>query len=650
MPDLIEEKPIQTVPRVKDQPEDVNTPAFDERGELWGARIENANEYYTRWAELYKTKELEEYYYGHQWGSFEDEDFDQRPYVHNEFFVAIDIKQPTLLFRRPQFKIKPRMGRQDWNPEDSFRRAKIRENTLNTLVATNSNFGKEVELAILDAFFRFGIIEVGYAADWIQNPDAGKPVVASDVSGEADEGDILREPARIPQNERLYVKRVPAKTFRVGGLDSPNLNRCSWCGYYEWVRTADLLSNPMFRISEDSLAQASASTDDAYDGWFTGGILDNLSTEGEDRNRDIVKIWHIWDMRDKRKLIIPDSSNEIIYERKFDRLPIIPLIFRPRLQGFYPLPLTFNWLSAQDEINENREAARTHRRAFKRRVIIREDAFTEQEVDKLLSGGDGTVVSAQTSDVRSVIAPVPNADLGAQHVQAIRLENNDFDNIAGITAEQRGHPGQEGRTTATQARLVDERSAVRETRDQSIVAEWFCRIGKEMLKQAKEKISGDLWVEWNMDSISDNGLLEERSLQDAWRLINTEEFGNSDFDVDITVQSQSPLGNMQRKQAMMEFFALINQYPQAAMDPLVVRDMAFNVGFDNEQVVAKLQRLATMLGIYQQVQLELGLQQIAQQSGGLGGDANNNLAQRTASQATPNTQEQINQQVQNQSF
>src|SRR5438128_211139 len=59
----------------------------------------------------------------------------------------------------------------------------------------------------------------------------------------------------IPQNERVYFKHVPAKTFRIGGLDHKYLSRCGWCGYYEFIDKDDLLSLPKL-MNEDRISGA----------------------------------------------------------------------------------------------------------------------------------------------------------------------------------------------------------------------------------------------------------------------------------------------------------------------------------------------------------------------------------------------------------
>jgi len=607
------------------------------RNAVWQQRIDTANRYFELWARKYKVDSLERAYYGHQW----DLESDYEPYVTNEIFAAIDVKQPSLLFKEPVFSVRPKPSKTDFDVESASRRALLRSDALNHFAQSDKvGLGEASELAILDAYFRFGLVEVGYSADWVDNPNADKPVLGID-RGEIvdDDGEVVKEPKKLPKDERLFVKRIPSQRFRVGVLDTQRLDQCTWCGYWEYVRTADLVSNKNFTFSRDLISDRSA---DALDTDDLG--VEALSDEIQEssRNTDLTKLWYIWDLRERKKIYFAETLGEIIREVSFKRVPLFPLKFRNRLTGFYPLPLTFNWISPQVEMNETREAARAHRRQFQRKHVVNRDDWDEDELQRLQTGGDGTIAITKRRDPAGSIVPVPNADLGAQHQQALVVSRNDFDNIAGVTAEQRGTPTQ---TTATQSRIVDLRASVRESRDQMIVAKWFVAIGKEILLQAKEKLTEDFWVRLSIDSEGDFDEIQET--QDTFRLISTDAFGDDDFDVNISIESMSPIANQREKEKYLEFLAVLTQYPIISLSAPLVRETAARLDYRNERVIRTFQRIALAAQLGQLAQAE---QQIAQMTGGVPlSDSSNPIAQRDAAQATPNTNEQIRNQIANQS-
>ena len=61
----------------------------------------------------------------------------------------------------------------------------------------------------------------------------------------------------------------------------------------------------------------------------------------------------------KRLLLLEDADYEEIWSGDCDRVPIKDLRWDESLEGFYPIPPVFQWLSPQDEINEAREQTRS---------------------------------------------------------------------------------------------------------------------------------------------------------------------------------------------------------------------------------------------------------------------------------------------------
>lgn len=601
-----------------------------ELGVLWQQRLKQANDYYDIWANKYQVSQLEEYYYGHQWEH--DEDIDSRhrynPYTSNRIFVAIDVKMPGLLFQDPIFSVAPKPSKEEWDEESSSERASLREDVLNYF-STSGFLGlaEEAELAILDAFFRFGVIEVGYSADWIDNPDRGKPLLDSDNETVTNgTGEIIKQPPRIPQEERIFVKRIPSNRFRVSSLDHQKLKRCDWFGYWEYARTDDILANKNFEVAEFDITSTHQSEFGSPE-----ALRDELDQQVEQGK--LTKLWKIWDLRSRQKLYFADGVTKLLRKVPFKRIPIFPLKFRERLHGFYPLPVTYNWMPPQDELNETRETARVHRRRFQRKYIVSEGAFEEEELDKLQYGSDGTIAKTQHNNATTAIAPMPNADLGAQHFEQVAGSVQDFDTIAGtpVTSRQERAGG-----TATEASIEDKRATIRESRDRVLIAKWFNAIGKEILIQAKEKLTKPFWIKLSQASEDDFSQIDE--IEERWEMINSDELGDEDFDVNISVSSLSPLVQDQEKRKFIEFLSLLQSFTMISMSPALVRETANKVGYRNSKVLGVFMKWA-------QAQ-QLALMAKAEQAGGAGAGAGK-LAQKTVAQGQPQDLEQVRNQIDN---
>lgn len=607
---------------------------------MWISRVNKANKAYEDWEAKFRCSTLEEYYYGFQWDGKSDV-VDR--YVINFVFSTIEIKKPSLLFTEPLFKCKPKPVSAEFDYMASAHRAQLREDVINTIISDeDQEFSDEFELFVTDAFFRFGVMEVDYSANWIENPNAGKPILKSDNDPYTDPDDdknVLREPDKLPEEERVYFKRIPPWRFRVGGMSGKSLKSCSWVGYWDYFRLEDLKANPDIE-NLDALHSGTARSDD-YDGRIGP---ENLTTDTEKMDKgDLVKVWFIWDMRQKKKLVISEAQKAILIERKYKRLPLTTLKFIDKLRGWYPVPPVFNWKSPQDEINEARQQQRIHRRRASRKYLYRDGAFPDdEELDKLENGEDMTF-SKTSVDPTTAVAVLPQAPTDATLSQSMLVSRDDLNIITGTSMEQRG---QSDRTTATQAGLIEQRTQLRETRMRNQVAKVLKEIGLLVLYTIREKFSLDFWVKHRTNEFNEDFLAEFQEAQEEWRQFTAKDLGDDDdFAIDISLDSISPVANEESKQHFVEFLTLLTSFPFIAFDPVLVRETAYRCGYRNEKVIARMAQMAMLAAIGQMEQAKqqvamAGMQQMGQQP--------NNLAQTRAEQMTPPTQEQVQTQLQGQ--
>lgn len=602
----------------------------------WLARIKNSSRYYDSWSSRFDCDRMEEYYYANQW---ENSNSSYKPYVINMIYATLEVKQPSLVFENPVYHINAKPQTYEYDVEEAVKKSNLRSDVLNSIVSDmDDDFVDEVDMAIRDAFFRFGIIEVGYDANWIVNPNADKPILKSDNTPYFDEEDnVIREPKKLPQNERVYVKRIDPKHFRIGGLDQHKLSRCSWCGYWDYYRIEDVKANATLE-NLDKIE------------WTGGRSADFVESESSYsdylvKTGDLIKLWKVWDLRSKEFYIFSESNGLTLLKKKFKRLPIFDLAFTKAFRGWYPVPPVFMWKWAQDELNDIGEQRRNHRKRFVRKFVYDQSAFaSEEEIDKLMNGGDGVFAAALNGDkAMKAVAPVQNADLGAQAVQSLVIEKDTFNIVSGTSDEQRG---QGDNITATQSNYINQRMMVRESASRIKVANWLCRIGREILLVAEEKFTQPFWIRMPLQKSTQIGVAQEGPMdntKEIWAQISSGDLDDKfDYEVNIFIDSMSPIANDEDKQKFLMFLSVMNQFPQISIDPVLVREAAYRVGYRNEEVIQRMQKA---------IQVQLA-QQLAQQmpQGGASGQppGQNSMAQAQVAQQTPNTMEQIRNQIANQ--
>lgn len=601
--------------------------------QIWIERIKKAQQYKLRWSQRMRCDKLEMYYMGQQW---EPSGTNYEPYTINLIFSTIEIKLPTLLFTEPLYHVKPRPSGSEYDFEDAVKRALLREDILNTQVTSAiPNFSEHIQAAILDAFFRFGIIEVGYSADWVDNPNADQPILRSDNEPYVGEdGNVIKQPKRLPKDERIYIKRIHARNFLIGGIfGGLTLEDASWCAYWEYVRTEDLKANK--NLTTEGLTWAGGRSNDFVDVEY-GPEVEVLVRSG-----DLCKIWHVFDMRKKERLLIADPQVLLLKKETWERLPLFDLRFHKLNEGWYPLPPVTNWKSPQDEYNEAREQQRNHRKRFIRKFIYNGSSIPdEEEIAKLINGGDGTFVRG-AGDIRTAVAPIENADLGTSSQIGLTVTKDDFNIVSGTSEEQRG---QADKTTATQANIINQKAAIRDSRARIQVAEWLSRIGKEVLLTAEEKLTYGMWVRM---TVADKDQVAQEQTQEVWHKVTGEDLKDKEgyedlnFDVDISLDSMSPVENDQTRQAFLLFISTIQQFPELALNPTLVREAAYKCGYRNEKVIKQMMQAAQLMLVQKMEQLQLAAKGASQQM------LQSQMGQSMTQQATPPVQGQINNQLNN---
>ncbi len=516
-----------------------------ERVKIWQKRVVSANKVYEAWADKYKCNLLEDYWLGLQWNGDQEEQGKER-YVINKVFPSIETRIPSLLFYYPQAIVRPKPARSDDMGSDLDARGKLLSDTLNTFIQDRKvGYKFESTLALRESFFRFGVIEIGYTADLVDNPLLNKPELTEDEKPFAGLEKIPNPDN--PQPESVYVRRVPARQWRVSTGARNTLGRNDWCGYYSWEHVEDVKANP--RYKNNSKVKPSGKITDSLSDQFEG----DTDEEGNVRNKDMVKVWKIWDLRTMMRYVFDDGGEKFFIDREpFKTLPFAAYKPHEILDSWYPLPPVYNWIYPQNELNEIREMQRIHRRRFYRRYTYRAGAIDEPEIRKLEDGGDGVYAKANVDDP---IRVVPDAPLDFNVVRSYEDTNQDFREVTGIGDEQRGEANPN--TTATQANLVELRLRIRESYSRLLVGEWLADAATILARTIIEKMKLAFWVKINCDPHAEGAVPEALSVAEQWKRITSSDIEDLQYDVSIDVTSLSPVSEEGERVAWTQVLALL---------------------------------------------------------------------------------------------
>ena len=598
---------------------------------IWADRLKSADRYYKQWEQLFKCKILEEYYEGLQWKSQRELGYD--PYVINKFYETIQIKIAEYVATFPKYVVsaKPISYSQDFGAAADS--AQLKEDILNTVIQDpRLNYSYEMECAYKDAYFRFGMLEIGYAADWIQNPNAPKPLLKGQTEqhlSNKERRKMVEEPKELPMNERVYIKHVSAKRFRVGGVDHKYLNRCSWVGYYEFVNKDDLLAMPKL-MNRDKLETVICLDPDPD--------VETNDRETNYHRGNVIKLWFLWDLRAMQHLMVVDTPALTVYQKNFKRLPLMDLRFdqRVRTEGFYPIPPCYNWLSPQNEINEIREMLRAHRRRFVRKFQVQEGQIDDVELEKFETGPDGALIKIRAGS--SGIVPIENADLGQAVAEATATSADDFTRITATTNQD---VGVSDRGTATESKIIAEKSNIRGNKDRDRVVRWLAGVGREILLTIRDKFTLGIWTELGSpEGEHFAGIVQDQAPTYKW--VSSEELNDGyDFRIDVDVTSISTTAAADEKQNYLQFLSVLTQFPMIAFSPTLVRETAYRMGYRNTKVIKEMQQMALLMQQGRMKELEAQVAPAATPPDG-------NAPQQLMQQMTPPDASTITNQLKNQ--
>lgn len=532
--------PDRRVTRAKEQaPEAPDLP--DKPARMWEGRLKRANDVYDAWSKRFECARLDDYYEGRQWRGITEE-LAQQKYVINMVFATVESQLPSLLFTKPKVKVEARPSHEQTDGSQAGARATLIEQAIQTVFDDPKfRLGFKTTLSLRDAYSRFGIVEVGYSADWIDNPRAGKPVLKEDGSEmrePIEEGNDaagtrpVREPTRVLKpgtKESPYLKHIPAWRVRVSPGKN-DLKENNWIAYYEWVELHDVKRNPAYKHTENLKAS----------GILARTLDDEERDDEETQSRaGMVKLWKIYDLRLKVRHVLAEGHAKLLQMNKpFSELPFADLKFFERKDAYYPQPPIYNWLSPQDEINETREMERVHRRRAVRRYIA-DPRVDAPELEKLETNEDMTVIRVQNPE--GAIVPIADAPLHPQvTTEALLTAQSDLDKIAGVTGEIRSNTRPS--STATAANISNARTEIRESRARAQVAAWLAEIARLVLLVMRERMKLPWMVKRHVDPFA--FMQDPQQVQHAtqrWMEIESEDISDLDVDITIDVASLSPV-------------------------------------------------------------------------------------------------------------
>lgn len=567
---------------------------------LWMKRIRAAEKSRTDWEDQYEVVRCREYWQGIQRDQPSDSSGERKAQV-NRIAPSIRARIPSLYFYYPFARVVASPSKSDTPQETVDDKAQLLQDTANSLLRDpRAGLKDQTLLALLEAHWAFGCIEVGYSADFIDNPalkEQAPPLQETDQT----EG-VESEYKKVISDEWFWTRRIPPRQVIVSMPEATIVDELDWVGYWEWQHVEDVKKAPAYSNTRD----------------LKGSGGEDKKREGTDVDSSMndVMLYKIWDQRAKCRYVFAEGHDKVLLKQEYDRLPLFFLRFQLEPDKFRGVPYIYSLLGAQDEYNDSREFLRMQRKTRVPRYTVDEEGVLPSEMQKFEDNEPNVWIKRRQNTSGDVISPIMQPVMSDSALQSLTLSKAEFDEISGIGAEARQ---QAGSKTATQAAIMNQRQQINDTFDRYVVAQWLAQIIREMMLLAIDKMTLPRWITLNSDQFSPQFQQDAMIIQGLHQQITMQNLQDAQsdmrWDVSVDVESLSPVSEQEKQAQWMQALNLISNpavAPLLAMSPeLLKRTLDLN-GIKNQK-----DQSAIGQALAQQAQMQMQMAQAQAQPPGV---------------------------------
>lgn len=563
----------------------------DKSVKLWMKRISAAKKAQEEWEARYEVSRCREYWCGIQRDDPTDSSGERRSQI-NKILPTVKARIPSLFFYYPYARVVASPAKNDTPGETVDDLAQLLQDTSNALVRDpRCDLKDQVAIALKEAHWAFGCIEVGYSADFGENPmlKEASPPLKEDENTEGVEAkpkdDEYEQPESIITDEWFWTRRIPPRQILVSAPESTIVSENDWIGYWEYQHVEDVKKAPAYKNTSD----------------LKGGG-DSEKPDDVDTSANDVKIYKIWDQRAKCRYVFAEGHKQTLLKQKYERLPLFFLRFEVEPDKFRPIPPIHNLLTIQDEYNDSREFLRMQRKTRVPRYTVAQDSLLPDELEKFEDNRPNVWIKRRQNTSGDVISPVMQPNMSDSALNSLTLSRQEFDELSGVGAESRQQASSD---TATQAAIMNQRQTIQESFDRHTVAMWLGKIIRELMLLAIDKMTLPRWISLNTDSNSQFFPQDAMQIAMMHRQITMQNLSEASeelrWDVSVDVESLSPVSEQEKQGQWMQTLQLISNpmvAPLLAMSqPLLKRTLdlsGIKNGKDQAAVMEALQKKAQL--------------------------------------------------------
>jgi hypothetical protein len=570
-------------------------------GKLRG-RVARGRRIRKEWEEKYRVVSLEEAFSDGPAGfGSEDRDWDEQPDIPiNRFLPTILSQLPSLFFQAPTFLVDV-IDKAPQQPQVD--RARMGEGLLASIANQDDQLEDSSKLALLQAFFRFGVLKDEYRPKMEPNPRRGEPLYERNQAGDPirdettglarqatdDDGNPLIEPAEVLTDEVFGFTWVDASRLILPD-NGPDEKKWEWIAEEITISLEEAKEEERWPAHLRSQLTANSSDDYDHDDADDRAII----LQGDEMEFDVKEeprftYIEMWDIRKKRRYMWAAGQVggvEILFDKPYpDGIEDHPYAILRVIKNVgpkpspYPIPITAHWynLAKEHEIRRNQQMNGARRSA--RKVFYDQSTFRDaQNAQKALQSNkdmEGVEVS-DTTRLPIVQADEPLPGIIAQDLAALQSE---WIEAVGLPSSAAGRSLNSAKEAGIQAQTLD----IRESDMRREISKWMAKAGKKMLQLLRANLTLEVYAKIRSFDDSefkkylayafDPQASEQLAMSPSLRQTFLDRFGQSEwmavtrdeinFEADVTVAPGSVRSRTieAERQQILEFMQIIGAYP-----------------------------------------------------------------------------------------
>jgi hypothetical protein len=557
--------------------------------ETWFKRIDAAKKLVEDWEKENRVRDCLDYYRGKQLVDEFDE-FNNRRVQINKIHPEVRNNIPSLYYYRPFARLAPAPEQIDDPGTEIEQDVQLLQDTANHLIRDpETMFRESTFVALKEAHWAFGLVEVGYSPEFVDAPNAPKPPLKekedtkiggpeeaakedklplqlgneeTDSPNGPTSGTIVPETGTEPEtelasveaevdtlqsqlkSERFFVRHIPYHQVLISISDKPLLNNNDFVGYWEDMPLEDVKRSTAYQNTTDLKACTDEKDTTRADEW--------AKSVGAP---EMIRLYKLWDLRTKERYVFAAGHKKELLRKPYNRCPLKFLRFDIDPYHFLPRPLILSKLGPQDEYNRSREWLSKVRDGIVPRYTYDEDALDAKQLRKLESGTIGSYIPRK-GGTADPITPINQPSYSENALQTLTLSDKEFSDVGGVGSD----PKIAQSKTATQAKIAETKSQVQDSFDRLLVAEWLSDIIKELISLATENMSINRWIAINVVPQSQFSMQIAQEVQARYARINADLLSDAsqgiNWEVQIDLESLSPVSEEEKFQKLMQGLTL----------------------------------------------------------------------------------------------